>query len=394
MIFGYFSDFRNQMKKAIRNKADRAKLEPRKEPYWHQLDDVPVYVGFYKAETGPGSWLARWRDTDGKQNRCALKTADDFPDASKLARDWYGRISKGVKDEDTTVGLACRRYLDDLRLRSGENSARDAEGRFSRLVFGRKIEKTKLHELTKAAVTAWRDAQVRGTAPNEDAGRKARDTANRNLSTLKAALNRALADDLIVSDRAWSTVTSFKDAGSRRPTYLTQDQRQALLKGCGEELGQLIHGLLLTGFRPGELANATVADFDRTNGTIELSGKTGARTATLSTQAVALFAELSTGKIGRAPIFTRADGQAWNKDAWKKPFKAAARAAKLPPDTVLYSLRHAALSDQIRAGIDSLLVARNAGTSVQMIERHYGHFKTEHVRAQLDKAQSGRKKLI
>ena len=73
-----------------------------------------------------------------------------------------------------------------------------------------------------------------------------------------------------------------------------------------------------------------------------------------------------------------ADGKAWDKDSWKRPVKAAAAAAKLPDTTKAYNLRHSVITDLIGAGLDVLTVARLSGTSVAMIERHYGHLLADH----------------
>ena len=47
--------------------------------------------------------------------------------------------------------------------------------------------------------------------------------------------------------------------------------------------------------------------------------------------------------------------------------------AELPPKATTYSIRHSTITDLIHAGVDSLTVAQLAGTSVAMIEKHYGH---------------------
>ena len=94
--------------------------------------------------------------------------------------------------------------------------------------------------------------------------------------------------------------------------------------------------------------------------------------------------ERTKGKIANAPIFATEYGQSWNKDSWKKPFKDAVKAAKLPTTVVMYSLRHTAISEMIASGIDSFEVARMAGTSTEMIDKHYGHLQHDRMRAKLD----------
>jgi site-specific recombinase XerD len=62
-----------------------------------------------------------------------------------------------------------------------------------------------------------------------------------------------------------------------------------------------------------------------------------------------------------------------NKDAWKHPIKDAVNAAKLRNALAPYTLRHSAITDLIRGGLPALTVEQLSGTSVAMIERHYGH---------------------
>ena len=82
------------------------------------------------------------------------------------------------------------------------------------------------------------------------------------------------------------------------------------------------------------------------------------------------FETASKDKLPTAPLLSRADGKAWNKDAWKGPVKAAVEAAKLPDGTTAYTLRHSVISDLVHDGLDLLTVAQISGTSVAMIERH------------------------
>ena len=51
----------------------------------------------------------------------------------------------------------------------------------------------------------------------------------------------------------------------------------------------------------------------------------------------------------------------------------------------MYSLRHCAISEMIVSGIDVMTVAKMAGTSIAMVQRHYGHLVKEKITAQLAK---------
>jgi site-specific recombinase XerD len=59
--------------------------------------------------------------------------------------------------------------------------------------------------------------------------------------------------------------------------------------------------------------------------------------------------------------------------------------AKLPRAIVAYTLRHSVITDLVTGGLDLFTVAKLAGTSVVMIEKHYGHLQREHARSALEK---------
>ena len=150
-----------------------------------------------------------------------------------------------------------------------------------------------------------------------------------------------------------------------------------------------MRALLLTAVRPGEIASCDVGDFDQAQGTLALSGKTGSRVVTLSTAAVEFFKEQARNKLPSAPLLSDAYGNRWNKDSWKKRFRNTVRAAGLPDSVVMYTLRHVGISELIAGGVDVFLVAKLAGTSTAMIDKHYGHLRHAQTRASLDAVAMG-----
>lgn len=370
----------------LTKKGERSKLEPRREPYWSRVE-IGLYLGWRALGGGVGTWIAR-RQEGGKKTYQALGHHDSYDEAKKAALAWVGRADAGVKEEDTTVEAACKHYVQHQRTAKGDKAADDAEGRFKRLVYGTDFGRIKLDKLNTIKVRAWRDAQIPKTTDDDedDKTRRAKDSTNRNLATLKAALNLAHRDRLVASDDGWKTVTAFEKVGQRRTIFLNTEQRRELVKHCGPGLRELVVGLLLTGLRPGELAACTVADFDKEQGTLNIrKSKTECRTVLLSTQATKHFKAIAENRIALAPLVADDFGKHWNKDAWKKPFKEAVKAAKLPEKTVLYTLRHCAITELIAGGMDSHLVAKIAGTSTAMIDANYGHLRADKTRALMDK---------
>jgi site-specific recombinase XerD len=83
------------------------------------------------------------------------------------------------------------------------------------------------------------------------------------------------------------------------------------------------------------------------------------------------------------PLLARENGEAWTRYYWRDLLQVARKAAGLGDDVVMYSLRHCAITEMIVSGIDPLSVARLAGTSIAMIQNHYGHLMKDKITAQL-----------
>jgi integrase len=359
----------------------RAKLKPRREPYWSRLASG-AHLGFRKLTEGEGSWIGKWRDNDGVRHYRALGFHPDYDTAAKAAREWFEECDQATPKR-TAVSEACRRYVEDRRARKGELSARDAEGRFKRHIYGNPIGKVDLAKLRAADIERWLAGLLKADSKDAEAERRSKDSANRDLSALKAALNLAFRSGLIASDGAWRRVASFSNVARRRERFLTLAQRKRLYAAASPELKRLIRAIALTGSRPGEVATLTVEAFDARAGTLTLSGKTGRRTVPISPEAVAFFKGCAKSKTPAASLVARDDNSAWHRFAWRDAMQEAVKTARLPSDVVLYSIRHAAISEMLTAGIDPLSVARLAGTSVAMISKHYGHLVQDHVRQQL-----------
>ena len=200
------------------------------------------------------------------------------------------------------------------------------------------------------------------------------------MTCFRAALNLAYLDGLLTTDFAWrSKLRPIKNADQRRELYLDRAQRLTFIEKAPTDLGAFLRGLCQLPLRPGALATLTAGDFDRRLKVLKIgqdkSGKD--RRIKLPDVTAEFFETASKDKLPTAPLLSRADGKAWNKDAWKGPVKAAVETAKLPAETTAYTLRHSVISDLVHDGLDLLTVAQISGTSVAMIERHYGHLRSD-----------------
>jgi integrase len=356
-------------------------LQPRREPYWAAPLSRGRFIGFRKIDAERGSWIARLRDDAGHQTYRSLGYASpsfDFDAAKAAALQWFQLKDTGISDQVLTVEDACREYVMDRRREKGDTTAHDADMRFRRTVYDKAFGRRPLAKLRTSHIKAWRDDL--GLSPA---------SANRTLIALKAALNLAVTNRQVAAAavQEWRDVKPLKGAGRRRDLYLDLDQRRALLAAADGSVKDLIKAVAVTGARVGELANATRSQFDARTGSITLNGKTGSRTIPLAPAGVTLFARLSKSKLPAARLLVRDDGKPWAHSDWDELVREAANLAKLPKGVCLYTLRHGFITTALTSGLATLDVARLVGTSVQMIEKHYGHLVASAARERLAKVQ-------
>lgn len=355
----------------------RNRLDPRREPYWGAPVERGLYVGFRRLDQG-GNWVARYRNEDGKQVYNALgpvTTANDYEVAKREARRWRRSVDAGVQtDRTVTVSDVCNDYADALEAEGRERSATDARKVFKRIIHGDAIGKIRADKLTQRHLEGWIARLEAGEMPGRKRGLPSRSTINRYLASFKAAMNRAVARRELPQDRAieWGSIKPYKDADQRREVYLDRDQRRALLEAADCDARDLLRCIALTGCRPGDPAALLRRDYDPHTASVTFRTKTGRRTIPISPDAQALLDRLAKGKRPADHMFTN-QGEPWTPLAWAPLVKEAAAKAELPAETVAYSLRHSWITDAIVGGLDLLTVAKLTGTSLTMIEKHYGH---------------------
>lgn len=306
-----------------------------------------------------------------------------FDAATKAALAWFDHLGRGGNTHAATVSDACSRYVRHLKATKSERAAKDAESRFTNYVLNHlKLAATELSRLTPAQLESWRKSlrDLPTRSGGRRGARRTESTLNRDMTCFRAALNLAYSDGLLTSDHAWrGKLRPIKNADQRRELYLDRAQRLSLIEKAPADLAAFLRGLCYLPLRPGALAKLTAGDFDRRLKVLRIGhDKTGKdRRIKLPDVTAEFFTEASKDKQPTAPLLSRADCKAWNKDAWKWPIKAAVDAAGLPPGATAYTLRHSVISDLVHDGLDLLTVAQISGTSVAMIERHYGHLRSD-----------------
>jgi len=360
----------------------RQKLKPRREPYWARFSPGR-FIGFRPSKAGgAGTFICKFHEPDSARVIHTLGGFGQLPpneryaEAKKAAETWFDHVQSGGSSKPVTVGEVCKRYA---------ATRPEAAARFKLHVYDEPLAKAAIHRLKKADLTKWREwlaakpARVTRRKNGKQITRpRSAGDINRNVTALRAALNMAKDEGLTVTDTAWSTVLRpIPNADRRRNLYLDRKQRQALLKYLPDDAMPFVRSLCMLPLRPGAIAQLIAGDFDSRRSELTISkDKAGqARKLLLPTQIAALLKEQSRGKLPAAPLFTRANGAAWNKATWRLPIRDAAQAAGLPAATTAYTLRHSTITDLVTGGLDLLTTAQVAGTSVQMVQAHYGHLQ-------------------
>jgi site-specific recombinase XerD len=363
----------------------REALKSRREPHWQRIRPG-CYLGYRRsAREGSGTWIARGYDKDARSYK--LKALGDFGEliagerftaARRAAEAFADMIESGGMPEEKieTVGDACRNYL---KHRPGSIAA----GVFRRHVYSDPISKVRLDKLRRHHLRDWRKRLEEAPAllsrnkeGDKRTKRRSASTVNRDMVPVRAALRAVLPQGSPGTDSAWQeALRPNRNADRRRGVYLDRNERQRLLAAADAEIEPLLRAMCVLPLRPGATAALTAGAFDRRTSTLTIGqDKAGGDRKIAVPPLIADFLMAHTkGKMPTAPMFSRSDGRVWNKDAWFEPIKDAAIAAGLPSGTSAYAVRHSVITDLVRDGLPILTVAQLSGTSVQMIEKHYGH---------------------
>jgi integrase len=391
-------------------RAARNRLKERREPWWRSISEG-LAIGYRKGSKG-GTWIARHYSVGHGRRYQAIGTADDvtdadgehvlsFAQAQEAARKWFAELGRRDRGEISGGLYTVKQCLDDYVawLTGHRKTGRDARYRVDTHIVP-KLGDVQCDRLTAADIQKWlrelagspallrsrKDAKKRNVRPldttDPDAVRCRRSSANRTLTVLKAALNRAWREGKVPSDDAWRRVEPFEEADAARVRYLTVAEAKRLLNGCDPDFRILVQAALVSGARYGELAALRAADFNADSGTVHVrTSKSGkGRYIVLNDEGAALFGSLAAGKPGDALLLPKADGSAWLKSHQARRMADTCEHANIKPAASFHILRHTWASLAVMAGAPLMVVARNLGhADTRMVERHYGHLAPSYI---------------
>jgi integrase len=385
----------------------RSKLKAGGKPHYREIGPG-LHLGYRKLKTG-GKWTVRVYAGDGKYLTKTIAVADDHDEADGKRVLDYGQAQQLARrrsaeilaaDEGGHVGpYNVKAAFDDyLAMLAHENrDTRDTRGRIGHIVEA--LGNIELQKLKKKHIEDWLKA-IPKTPPvsrngqplpvdmtDPEVQRRRKDTANRNLTTLKAALNYAYNEGKVASDKPWRTVKPFRGVGSARIRYLSMDEVTRLLNACPPDLRALVNGALLTGARLSDLTGMVVGDYLPDSEAVMVGNRKGhhagkpAFACYLSPEGVTFFESHTAGIGNEQRMFTRDDGRPWTRHDVNRPLRAANTIAKIDPPATFHVLRHTYASHAVMAGVPLMVVAQNLGHSdTRMCEKHYSHLAPSYAR--------------
>jgi integrase len=385
--------------------------------HWRAIDP-DVHLGYRKGARG-GRWLVRWYTGGQKYRQVTLGTADDaicegslsFEAAAKRAREHVTGYREAVEAAGGGTAATLRTAVEQyIAMRDARDRAReqrpvrsDASRRLGRYVFDDPLADLPLHQLTDAALRAWRKRLKPEFTPA---------TVQRLSSDLKAALNAFYVENRrgLPADFAETVRIGLRSPPQEVPTepksyqaqMLTDQEVRTIVQASMEQdetgdFGRLVLVMAATGARFAQVKRLRVEDVQPELSRIMMPASRKGKAKRISYIAVRVghdvLAALEPAVKGRDPSepllcrwrhvqISPTNWQRVSRGPWYspsemlRPWHSASASAGLP-GKIPYALRHSSIVRAIRTNLPIRLVAALHDTSVVMIERHYGRWITE-----------------
>jgi integrase len=333
--------------------------------------------------TGP-----RYFDSKGgyyvnvKGNRvCLAKGPKDDPEVLADAEKKYHEIMLAAHAEVGGDKAACIAILDAYlcHIKAHRKPATYEIRRRILQVFCSKFGAVRVRDLKPHQVTTWLDQMETIPRPHKQRGPVTWGPGTRGiaLTSLKAGFNWAVKEGRI----SLNPLTKLEKPTPRSrggEQLLTEEGHQRLLDAVRPFFRDYLIALNDTGARPGEVARVTAADYRPGVGAwvldkhkTERKGKK--RVIYLTPRLVEMVQRLSL-KYPEGPIFRNRYGRPWKLGTIAEYFDRLRGRLNLGPVTA-YSYRHKFATEFLLKGGSMAYVAELQGTSVAMIEKHYGHLR-------------------
>jgi integrase len=386
-------------------------------------------IVLYQLENRPKRlWLCRIKVPGGKGYVYRGTGSSDFYEARKFAEGLLEEFQLKVKLGQSVTGQNLSKMVAEFETHiraKGEPTKRQiAILAFLKTYAVPYFSKNKITEISAAEISRffdWRRVNSKKKAPRET-------TILHETYMLSTFLSWCFKRGLIDRKVELEKPTYY---GDRRPHFdlkdwakLTRFLREWVKQGINKSgpiyrdrvmLTNYVLILANTGIRVGEARGLRWMDVDNEpslngeppNIILHVTGKTGLREVVARTPDIKIYFEriwdLRCKELGRKPkredfIFCHKDGKTIH--SFKKGFNALIKEAGVECDRsgdrrTIYSLRHTYATFRLHEGVNHYVLARNMGTSVKMLELHYGHTSNRAMAEELTKhKERKREKLL
>jgi integrase len=320
---------------------------------------------------GEPLWAYRYRVSGRGSARRQVGGFSRKAEAQRALQNKLARLLPGGRSATLTLGEWVEEYLDTHQ---GERVT-VAKLRWLLGKATAELGEVRLAELSPEQVCAWRL-----TVPE---GHRFEAT-----QALRQVLNRAVAWKLIEENPAKRVPNPSRRCREQRP-FDSWAQIRALAERLGPSFGPMVVFAAATGLRPSELFALEQCDVDRAAGVVQIrrayangrvkQTKTRLSRRAVPLQAIALEALDQLRLREDSPLLfpnTRGghlDFRNFNRRHWKPVQKTVG----IEPLRDLYDLRHTYATFALRAGVPVFALSRFMGTSIAMIDLHYGHLAVD-----------------
>lgn len=201
---------------------------------------------------------------------------------------------------------------------------------------------------------------------------------------LRQVLNRAVDWGLLDSNPAKCGIRNTPRRAREKRPFDTWQQVEAVAAKLGPMYGLMVVFAAATGLRPSELFGLEQRDVDREAGVVYVrraysNGRLKPTKTRLSNRAVPLQAKAFEALDGLPRseseiLFPNMRGRRIDfRSFGRRHWKPAQQRAGIEPLRDLYDLRHTYATFALRAGVPVFAVSRFMGSSIAMIDHHYGH---------------------
>ena len=241
------------------------------------------------------------------------------------------------------------------------------------------VRADKLSTVTATKLEAYKThRREQGAAPS---------TLNRELNTIKAMFNKAVAWNALAQNPAKS-VKKLKEARGKI-RFLSKDEVRTLLQAAESRVQPLIEVLLHTGLRRDEVIHLTWADVDLKNRVLSVQSKDGWHPKDYETRHIPMTVRLvqvldGVPRNGDSYIFRNREGKPLDPGVLTHDFTKLIRQAGIK-NASLHTLRHTFASHLIMSGADLYTVQKLLGHSSIKTTEIYAHLAPDYLRSAVEK---------